>query len=406
MGRSPCCGDHEGIKRGPWTAEEDQKLIDHVQRHGLGNWPALPKLAGLSRCGKSCRLRWSNYLRPDIKRGAFSMHEDLTIIRLHAVLGNKWSAIASHLPGRTDNEIKNHWNTKLRKRLLLMGIDPVTHRSLPTPDMLSSFMASSSTAIAARLNSALVEAQLGRLARDYMNITHHVHAGSADHYSWQLSQILKLLGTHNNQVWAHPAGSLLSTSTDQFLQPDALRSLHILLNQINEGFVSGPRDDSTEYIDTSSEGSLKFFGLEKKSEGINLPISTDHGNHFNTTASLTEERPSAFETEIIDWNSMPILMSSSNPDKNDHLYNSGDKKSPSTTSTNSYNGGSDIGENGIQYHEDNPLGSAIRTSEAVSLSAARIDVQEDETNYWVNLLNSMEDSTPDLNCLRLPLRSQ
>jgi len=128
-------------------------------------------------------------------------------------------------------------------------------------------------------------------------------------------------------VWAHPAGSLLSTSTDQFLQPDALRSLHILQNQINEGFVSGPRDDSTEYIDTSSEGSLKFFGLEKKSEGINLPISTDHGNHFSTTPSLTEERPSAFETEIIDWNSMPILMSSSNPDKNDHLYYSGDKKS-------------------------------------------------------------------------------
>eukprot|EP00253_Pinus_taeda_P012505 PITA_12505 len=375
MGRSPCCGDHEGFNRGPWMAEEDQKLIDHVQRRGLGNWRSLPKLAGLSRCGKSCRLRWANYLRPDIKRGAFSMHEDLTIIRLHAVLGNKWSAIASHLPGRTDNDIKNQWNTKLRKRLLLMGIDPVTHSLLQTPDMLSSFMASSSTAIAARLNSALVEAQLGRLA----SMPHHVPAGSADHCSWQLFQILKLLSTHNNQVWGHPTGSLSSSSTNQFLQPDALRSLHILQNQINQGFFSGPRDDSTEY-NTPSEGSLQFPDLEKKSEGTNLPISTDHGNHYSTTPSLTDERPSAFETQIIDGNSMSILMPFSNPDKNDHLYYCSDKKSPSTTSTNSYNGRSDILENAIQYHQENPLGSSIRTSEAMSLPAARIDLREHENN--------------------------
>lgn len=135
---------------------------------------------GLSRCGKSCRLRWANYLRPDIKRGTFSVHEDLNILRLHGTLGNKWSAIASHLPGRTDNKIKNHWNTKMSKRLLLMGIDPLTHRSLSAPYMMSSFMASFSTAIAARLNSALVEAQLKRLARDYVNIS-NVSVGSADH---------------------------------------------------------------------------------------------------------------------------------------------------------------------------------------------------------------------------------
>eukprot|EP00253_Pinus_taeda_P036560 PITA_36560 len=348
MGHAPCCGDHEGLKRGPWTAQEDQKLIDHVQRHGLGNWRTLPKIAGLSRCGKSCRLRWANYLRPDIKRGVFSMQEDLTIIRLHAVLGNKWSAIASHLPGRTDNEIKNHWNSKLRKRLLLMGIDPVTHSSLPTPDMLSSFMASSSTAIATRLNSVLVEAQLGRLAREYLNFPHHVSSCSADQSPWQLFQILKLLGTHNSPVWAHPSGSLCSTSTDQFLQADALRSLHVLQNQLNQILVSGRRDDST-----SSEGFLQFSDLEKKTEGIKLPINNAQGNHHSTTPSLTDERPSTFETETIDWNSTPILISSSNPDKNKHMYYCSDKKSPSTTSTNSYNGGSDILENAIQYQQDN-----------------------------------------------------
>ncbi|CAI9087640.1 OLC1v1021763C1 [Oldenlandia corymbosa var. corymbosa] len=133
MGRSPCC-DKDGLKKGPWTPEEDQKLIDYIQKHGYGNWRTLPKNAGLQRCGKSCRLRWTNYLRPDIKRGRFSFEEEETIIQLHSILGNKWSAIAARLPGRTDNEIKNYWNTHIRKRLLRMGIDPVTHS--PRLDLL------------------------------------------------------------------------------------------------------------------------------------------------------------------------------------------------------------------------------------------------------------------------------
>ncbi|CAN6214530.1 unnamed protein product [Urochloa humidicola] len=127
MGRSPCC-DEKGLKKGPWTPEEDHKLMNYIQKHGHGSWRALPELAGLNRCGKSCRLRWTNYLRPDIKRGKFSKEEEQTILQLHSILGNKWSAIAKNLPGRTDNEIKNFWNTHLRKKLIQMGIDPMTHR--------------------------------------------------------------------------------------------------------------------------------------------------------------------------------------------------------------------------------------------------------------------------------------
>ncbi|PIN18566.1 Transcription factor, Myb superfamily [Handroanthus impetiginosus] len=133
MGRAPCC-EKNGLKKGPWTPEEDQKLIEYIQKNGYGNWRTLPKNAGLQRCGKSCRLRWTNYLRPDIKRGRFSFEEEETIIQLHSILGNKWSAIAARLPGRTDNEIKNYWNTHIRKRLLRMGIDPVTHS--PRLDLL------------------------------------------------------------------------------------------------------------------------------------------------------------------------------------------------------------------------------------------------------------------------------
>ncbi|KZV15950.1 myb-related protein 306-like [Dorcoceras hygrometricum] len=128
MGRSPCC-DKVGLKKGPWTPEEDQKLLAYIDQHGHGSWRALPTKAGLQRCGKSCRLRWTNYLRPDIKRGKFSLQEEQSIIQLHALLGNRWSAIATHLPKRTDNEIKNYWNTHLKKRLVKMGIDPVTHKT-------------------------------------------------------------------------------------------------------------------------------------------------------------------------------------------------------------------------------------------------------------------------------------
>ncbi|KAE8735960.1 MYB306 protein [Hibiscus syriacus] len=115
MVRAPCC-DNMGFKRGPWTPEEDQILISYIQKHGHDNWRALPKQAGLLRCGKSCRLRWINYLRPDIKRGNFTLEEEETIMQLHGMFGNRWSAIAAKLPGRTDNEIKNVWHTHLKKK--------------------------------------------------------------------------------------------------------------------------------------------------------------------------------------------------------------------------------------------------------------------------------------------------
>ncbi|KAG6496863.1 hypothetical protein ZIOFF_044738 [Zingiber officinale] len=166
MGRSPCC-EKVGLKKGPWTPEEDQKLLAYIDKHGHGSWRALPAKAGLQRCGKSCRLRWTNYLRPDIKRGEFSMQEEQTIIQLHALLGNRWSAIATHLPKRTDNEIKNYWNTHLKKRLAKMGIDPCTHKA--KSDALSSAdgdsRSSTNLSHMAQWESARLEAE-ARLVRE------------------------------------------------------------------------------------------------------------------------------------------------------------------------------------------------------------------------------------------------
>ncbi|TVU20401.1 hypothetical protein EJB05_36608, partial [Eragrostis curvula] len=152
MGRLSCSGGGGGVqpklRKGLWSPEEDEKLYNHIIRHGVGCWSSVPKLAGkhlahshtcrsapwllhwLQRCGKSCRLRWINYLRPDLKRGSFSQQEEDLILALHEILGNRWSQIASHLPGRTDNEIKNFWNSCLKKKLRQRGIDPTTHKPI------------------------------------------------------------------------------------------------------------------------------------------------------------------------------------------------------------------------------------------------------------------------------------
>ncbi|KAL2323694.1 hypothetical protein Fmac_028073 [Flemingia macrophylla] len=116
MGRAPCC-EKVGLKKGRWTREEDEILAKYIEANGEGSWRSLPKNAGLLRCGKSCRLRWINYLRADLKRGNISAEEENTIVKLHASFGNRWSLIASHLPGRTDNEIKNYWNSHLSRKI-------------------------------------------------------------------------------------------------------------------------------------------------------------------------------------------------------------------------------------------------------------------------------------------------
>ncbi|KFK38626.1 hypothetical protein AALP_AA3G138600 [Arabis alpina] len=164
--RTPCCVDGQ-VNRGQWSHEESEILKAFILKHGHGNWRSLPKLAGLRRCGKSCRLRWINYLRPGLKRGNFTKEEEDTIIQLHQAHGNKWAQIASHFPGRTDNEIKNVWNTDLKKRL-------VNNNSSPSSDVTnhqaSSISASSSSSATSLVSNDVINSEKQNQEEEFKEI--------------------------------------------------------------------------------------------------------------------------------------------------------------------------------------------------------------------------------------------
>ncbi|XP_027357389.1 transcription factor MYB83-like [Abrus precatorius] len=168
MGKDKMNNIKSKLRKGLWSPDEDEKLIRYMLTNGQGCWSDIARNAGLQRCGKSCRLRWINYLRPDLKRGAFSPQEEDLIIHLHSILGNRWSQIAARLPGRTDNEIKNFWNSTLKKRLktnpctpslnistdsseskdhVMSGIMPINEHDLMTMCMDSSSSMSSMHAV-------------------------------------------------------------------------------------------------------------------------------------------------------------------------------------------------------------------------------------------------------------------
>ncbi|KAL9253644.1 Transcription factor LAF1-like protein, partial [Drosera capensis] len=163
-------------RKGLWSPEEDERLRNYILQHGDGCWSSVPINAGLERNGKSCRLRWINYLRPGLKRGMFTAEEENTILNLHRSLGNKWSQIALQLPGRTDNEIKNHWHSCLKKREQRSQQSDQTKLTIPIPG--SSTIVNESPTKSTPMSILSYEAPIGSMNhQDAQSVTqlHHDH---------------------------------------------------------------------------------------------------------------------------------------------------------------------------------------------------------------------------------------
>ncbi|XP_073316201.1 transcription factor MYB106-like [Primulina huaijiensis] len=294
------CDENVEVKKGPWTREEDQKLVSHIEQHGHGSWRALPAKAGLQRCGKSCRLRWTNYLRPDIKRGKFNTQEEKAIIRLHALLGNRWSAIATHLPKRTDNEIKNYWNTRLKKRLSRMGIDPVTHKPKNNPDGSAQ---SVNLNHMAQWETARLEAEARLVRESKLLATLHLHRATAQPPQPPPPPCLDVL-----KVWQATAASnnFFNSAVKILESPTSTLNFSGNLTTVP---TAGPNGDMLMVNDVVSMSNSGACGLGKANSYMQINGKTGNSVHLhdnNITYSMDHNYNTGSLTDLVSVNFNPV----------------------------------------------------------------------------------------------------
>lgn len=258
MGRSFSCwscskdNGHERLNRRSWTVEEDTILSEHIKTHGVGRWTSLPKKAGLKRSGKSCRLRWFNYLRPEIKHGNISPEEEELLIRLHRLLGNRWSLIAGRLPGRTDNEIKNYWNSHLRKKIEMGELKPKIQKPLKRWGIPSYFDYKEEQAKAKDNCISHTTPVMKRAVGHCGTVTSDVENYNNDNYDL----------IHNNLEAINPKAEGMKAANDHVMEIDASKSRCQLLL---EDCIGNDKNDGFEVTDGLQPNSIvrtHNFGIE------------------------------------------------------------------------------------------------------------------------------------------------
>ncbi|XP_009804370.1 MYB-like transcription factor EOBI isoform X1 [Nicotiana sylvestris] len=243
-----------GLRRGPWTVEEDSLLVNYISQHGEGRWNMLAHRAGLKRTGKSCRLRWLNYLKPDVKRGNLTPQEQLLILELHFKLGNRWSKIAQYLPGRTDNEIKNYWRTRVQKQAKHLKIDSNSAafqhmiRCIWIPRLLQKIQGSSAIpSIQTSQSTSLLDSQYGPL-----NIT-------------EITQTPQVLSLERNSISSSSCCSSRSPSSESmsiYKSPNIISECpKIPPREMGDSVVNVhfPFDDNSYDMDTFSPATGNFL---------------------------------------------------------------------------------------------------------------------------------------------------
>jgi hypothetical protein len=294
-------------------------LSEYIRIHGDGGWRNLPKKAGLKRCGKSCRLRWLNYLRPDIKRGNICPDEEELIIRLHRLLGNRWSLIAGRLPGRTDNEIKNYWNTHLSKKLSLNESQHKTSQNLisssksPFPVQTRVFKATAVKITTAVRHSDIIRPN-GYNGDDCSNCVSVkalklCNVKETAKSSWRGVPV-------NDSITNEQSERIASATTDNLIQTEATNCTSSTSNLADQ--QSPDSDHFAGDAATLAESLLYLNDLSSPDCNL-LPTPSDCSTDFASEelhrgpASLTEET-NGFEDMCCDQSNMPCVNSFTVPD--------------------------------------------------------------------------------------------
>ncbi|KAM0962491.1 hypothetical protein ACFX13_022036 [Malus domestica] len=260
------------LRRGPWTVEEDLALMNYIANHGEGRWNSLAGCAGLKRTGKSCRLRWLNYLRPDVRRGNITLEEQLLILELHSRWGNRWSKIAQHLPGRTDNEIKNYWRTRVQKHAKQLKCDvnskqfKDTMRYIWMPRLVERIQAAAAastttnatatdSSVAAPATSHHFSNNFQSSAQMLLQPSHHHHFGVSSH-----SQLTPSYNT--------PENSSTAASSDSF------------------GTQVSPVSDLTDYYTPTTAAAISVNNNPTPDNSYFVQDNHQVGNYDNYSGSL------------------------------------------------------------------------------------------------------------------------